>query len=126
MEHRSLSSNTTSWLYTRRGAIGRSLRAAQSAFTAPPSVTLRPTSGTQRYRLAANNTHAPWLSSMATKLLALLGTDILGAIAISLLNNSSCRLHTPTTTAPPANTSHYAMRRTFPLASRSHYHGPLH
>jgi hypothetical protein len=63
VEHRGLSANTPSWLYTRRGAIGRALRTAQVCSTAPPITS--PCIGPPRYRLQMDSAQAPWSSTMA-------------------------------------------------------------
>jgi hypothetical protein len=63
VEHRGFSANTPSWLYTRRGAIGRALRPAMVWFTVPP---IRPSrAGPPRYRLQTDSTQAPWSSDIA-------------------------------------------------------------
>jgi hypothetical protein len=88
LEHRGLSSHTPSWLYTRRGAIGQSLRAANATSYAHPRIEQQPHPNRQRYRLIADATQAPWSFSMATRFRGLLGRDHLGTTAISLLRSS--------------------------------------
>jgi hypothetical protein len=61
VEHRGLSAYTPSWLYTRRGAIGRALRPAQVGSTTPPIIS--PRTGPPRYRLHMDS--APLSSTIA-------------------------------------------------------------
>jgi hypothetical protein len=84
MEHHGLSANTPVSLYTRRGAIGRPLRAA--TFPTTPPKPLRRCTCTPRYRLTANPTEAPWSASMATTFRTMLGYDLMGTTTIRLLS----------------------------------------
>jgi hypothetical protein len=77
---------TSAWLYTRRGAIGRSPRAAHAAVTAPPPSVLRPVPST--HHLTADPTQAPLSSCMTTKFRTLMSTDSAGTTAIGLLSSS--------------------------------------
>jgi hypothetical protein len=86
VEHRGFSANTPSWLYTRRGTIGRALRPARVWSTAPP--TRHPRTGPPRYRLQTDSAHAPWSSDLAETFHPLIGSDKLGVTAITLLSNS--------------------------------------
>jgi hypothetical protein len=86
VEHRGFSVNTPSWLYTRRGTIGRALRPAQVLSTTPPI--RHPRTGPPRYRLQTDLAQAPWSSDLAETFHPLLGTDRLGVTAITLLSNS--------------------------------------
>jgi hypothetical protein len=88
LKRRGLSSTTHAWLYTQRGAIGQSLRAAHRASTKPPPAALPPVPGTRRYHLTANPTKALWSSSITTHFRTLLSTDKLGTTAIGLLSSS--------------------------------------
>jgi hypothetical protein len=114
------------WLYTRRGALGMSLRAANLTHDSPLPVPLRTRIGTQRYRLIADTPQAPWSNFMCTKSLALLGTDRLGNTTISLLSSSLA----PSTYANyDSALRHYFLlpRRGFASPKRHpNYDGPLH
>jgi hypothetical protein len=57
LEHRDLSSNTPSGLYTRRGAIGKALRTAEVVFPAPLPFALR-TGNTPRYHFRSSSAQA--------------------------------------------------------------------
>jgi hypothetical protein len=88
LEHRGPSSNTASWLYTRRGAIYQFLRATHAAYCTAPPVPLQISTAPQGYRLTTDTPHAHWSASMVTKYRDLLVTDRLGTTAISLLSSS--------------------------------------
>lgn len=86
MEHRGLSSLTPSWLYTRRGAIGRALRPVQLNAPVQRGPALR--TGQPRYGLRLEAAQAPWSASLAETFHNLLGSDKLGATAVALLRSS--------------------------------------
>jgi hypothetical protein len=86
VEHRGLSACTPSWLYTRRGAIGRALRPDRLIPTVQP---VRPLcTCPPRYNLQFGTTPAPWSADLAETFQDLLGTDKLGVTAVALLSNS--------------------------------------
>ena len=86
MEHRGLSSLTPSWLYTRRGAIGRALRPVQLNATLQRVRPLR--TRPPRYCLQFGTAPGPWSADLAETFQDLLGTDKLGVTAVALLSNS--------------------------------------
>jgi hypothetical protein len=86
VEHRGLSALTPSWLYTRRGAIGRALRPDRLNSHVPrvPPLRTRP----PRYGLRIGTAPAPWSADLSTTFQDLLGSDKLGVTAVALLSNS--------------------------------------
>jgi hypothetical protein len=86
VEHRGLSALTPSWLYTRRGAIGRALRPDRLISTVQPVRRLR--TGPPRYSQQFGTAPAPLSADLAETFQDLLGTDKLGVTAVALLSNS--------------------------------------
>jgi hypothetical protein len=111
LEHRGFSANIPSWVYTRRGAIGKALSPAPRWPATSPVYT--PRTCPPRYRLHIDAIHPPWSSSMADTYQSLLGTDTLGVTAVILLSNS----------LPPSTYANYdnasfslsVLRKEFPL-----------
>ena len=90
MEHRGFSTATPAWLHTRRGAIGRTLRTANSSLTDLRAMVTYPPKPSRpvRYTLREPDAHAPWTATMTTRLRKLLGTDQIGTTALHLLSSS--------------------------------------
>jgi hypothetical protein len=86
VEHRGLSALTPSWLYTRRGSIGRALRPDRLNSPVQPARSLR--TRPPCYHLQLRAAPAPWSADIAETFQDLLGTDKLGVTAVALLSNS--------------------------------------
>jgi hypothetical protein len=124
VEHRGLSALTPSWLYTRRGTIGRAFRPDRLMSLVQPVCPLR--TGPPRYRLQIGAAPEPWSADIAETFHDLLGTDKLGVTAVALLSNSL---------APSTYASYDSALRQFflfctkeniaPLKATRHY-GSLH
>jgi hypothetical protein len=86
VEHRGFSALTPSWLYTRRGTIGRTLRPDRLNALVQHATPLR--TRPLRYCLRLGTAPAPWSADLAETFQDLLGSDKLGVTAVALLSNS--------------------------------------